>query len=147
MSELVVPIRFLINWVTNEATAPRFPTDLIWIHNFESFMVATRCMTFFLPLRNICFTDFHIYIPLVVVTIPSLFSLLWLVTGFITSATRRMPQLTQELRVPSNYLNSSRSIFSFLYGVLSTIVFRFVIVIFVPALLFLITPFGIFKHI
>jgi hypothetical protein len=47
-----------------------------------------------ITLRNICATNDHGYVPLVVITIRSLF-----VTGFITRVTQQVPHVEQEVRV------------------------------------------------
>jgi hypothetical protein len=50
-----------------------------------------------LPLRNICVTNDHGYVPLVVNTSQS-FPHSRLITGFVTRLTRRVPLMEQELR-------------------------------------------------
>ena len=64
-----------------------------WSHHFESFTVAS--MTWW-PLWNICVTNDHIYVSLVVCTSQS-FPHSWLITGFVTRLTRRVPLVDQEL--------------------------------------------------
>jgi hypothetical protein len=66
---------------------------LCWSHHFESFTVATIT---WLTVYNICVTHDHGYIPLVVSTSRS-FPHSWLITGFATRLTRRVPHKEQEL--------------------------------------------------
>ena len=57
------------------------------------------------PLWNICVTNDHGYVPLVVNTSRS-FPHLWLITGFVTRLTRRMPLVEQELLTLPEHLSS-----------------------------------------
>ena len=58
-----------------------------------------------IPLRDICVTNDHGYVPLVVNTFPSLPNG-WLITGFVTRVTRLMPIVEQELLPPLEHLSS-----------------------------------------
>ena len=62
------------------------------------------------PLRNICVTNDHGYVPLVANTSPS-FPHSRLITGFVTILLRRVPLVEQELPTLPEYLNSP-SVFS-----------------------------------
>jgi len=62
------------------------------------------------PLRSICVTNDHGYVPLVVITTRSL-PHSWLITGFVTKVTQRVPHVEQELPTPPEHL-SSRPFFS-----------------------------------
>ena len=59
----------------------------------------------FWPLWNICVTNDHVYVPLVVNTSQS-FLHSWLITGFVTRLTRRVPLVKQELLTLPQHLNS-----------------------------------------
>jgi hypothetical protein len=56
------------------------------------------------PLWNICVTNEHEYAPLVVNSCRS-FPHLWLITGFVTRLTRRVPLVEQELLTLPGYLS------------------------------------------
>ena len=56
-------------------------------------------------LWNICVTNDHRYVPLVVSTSRS-FPHLWLITGFVTRVTRRVPLVEQELLTLPEHLSS-----------------------------------------
>jgi hypothetical protein len=58
------------------------------------------------PLRNICVTNDHGYVPLVVNT-SRYFSRSWLITGFVTRLTRRVSLVGQELNTLPEHLSSS----------------------------------------
>ena len=58
------------------------------------------------PLWNICVTNDHRYVPLVVITSRS-FPHSWLITGFVTRLTRRVPLEEQELPTLPEHLSSS----------------------------------------
>jgi hypothetical protein len=58
------------------------------------------------PLWNICVKNYHRYVPLVVNTSQS-FPHSWLITGFITRVTRRVPLVEQELLTLLGHLSSS----------------------------------------
>ena len=62
-------------------------------------------MTWFWPLWNICFTNDHGYDPLVVTTSRS-FHHSWLITGFVTRLTRRVPLVEEELLTLPEHLSS-----------------------------------------
>jgi hypothetical protein len=70
----------------------------IYLFIFKGFTVAT--MTW-----NICFTNDHGYVPLVVNTSRS-FPHLWLITGFVTRLTRQMSLVEQELFTLPEHLSS-----------------------------------------
>ena len=72
---------------------------LSWSHHFESFTVAT--MTWLTVMEYSC----HGYAPLVVSTSRS-FPHSWLITGFVTRLTRRMPLVKQELPTLPEHLSS-----------------------------------------
>ena len=57
------------------------------------------------PLWNICITNDHGYVPLVVNTSWS-FPHSWLITGFVTRFTRRVPLVEQELLTLPEHLSS-----------------------------------------
>ena len=57
------------------------------------------------PLRNICVTDDHGYVPLVVSTFRP-FPHSWFVTGFVTRVTRRVPLVEQSLPTLPEHLSS-----------------------------------------
>jgi hypothetical protein len=57
------------------------------------------------PLWNICVTNDHVYVPLVVNTSRS-FPHLWLITGFVTRLTRWVPLVEQELLTLLEHLSS-----------------------------------------
>jgi hypothetical protein len=57
------------------------------------------------PLWNICVTNDHCYVPLVVNTSRS-FPHSWLITGFVTRLTRRVPLVEQELLTLPDHLSS-----------------------------------------
>jgi len=59
------------------------------------------------PLWNICVTNDHGYVPLVVNTC-RFFPHLWLITRFVTRLTWRMPLVKHELFTLPEYLNSPR---------------------------------------
>jgi hypothetical protein len=59
-----------------------------------------------IPLWNICVTNDHGYVPLVVNTSRS-FPHSWLITGFVTRLTRRVPLVEQELLTLPEHLSSS----------------------------------------
>ena len=59
------------------------------------------------PLWNICVTNDHGYVPLVVNTSRS-FPHSWLITEFVTRLTRRVPLVEQELCTLPEHLNHSR---------------------------------------
>jgi hypothetical protein len=65
---------------------------LSWSHHFESFTVATLGW----PFWNICVTNDHWYVPLVEITSRS-FPHSWLISGFVTGLTQRVPLVEQEL--------------------------------------------------
>ena len=90
--------------------------------SLRSFTVAT--MTWLL-LQSICFTYDHVYVLFVVVIIRS-FSHSWLITGFETRVTPRMPMTS-----PQFSMRSCSSIFNFLCSVLHIVV--------CPSVLFLLT--------
>jgi len=77
------------------------------------------------PLWNICVTNDHGYVPLVVNTSRS-FPHSWLITGFVTRLTRRVPLVEQEMLTLPEHLSSLAifigfwcwTIFSFLCSVL-----------------------------
>jgi len=69
----------------------------IQLHNFVSQQTW--------PLWNICVTNDHRYIPLVVSTSQS-FSHSWLITRFVTRLTRRVPLVEQELLTLPEHLSS-----------------------------------------
>ena len=46
-----------------------------------------------------CITNDHVYVPLVIIIIRSIFPHAWLITGFVRRVTRRMPQVEQELPI------------------------------------------------
>jgi hypothetical protein len=58
------------------------------------------------PLWNICATNDHVYIPLVVYTSRSFPQTQWFITGFVTRLTRRVPQVEQELLTFPEHLSS-----------------------------------------
>jgi hypothetical protein len=58
------------------------------------------------PLWNICFTNDHGYVPLVVST-SLYFPLSWLITGFVTRLTRWVPLVEQELLTLPEHLTCS----------------------------------------
>ena len=58
-----------------------------------------------LPLWNICVTNDHGYVPLVVST-SRFFSHSWLITGFVTRLTRRVPLVEVELLTLPEHLSS-----------------------------------------
>jgi hypothetical protein len=64
------------------------------------------------PLWNICVTNYHRYVTLLLNTSRS-FPHSWLITGFVTRLTRRVPQVEQELPILPEHLSSPR----FLCGV------------------------------
>jgi hypothetical protein len=76
-----------------------------------------------------CFTNDHISAPFVVITIRS-FPHSWFITGFVTTVTRRMPLVEQELNTlpeqpssPSVFcVGSCCSVFSFLCSAMLTLV-------------------------
>ena len=72
-------------------------------HHVENFTVAT--MTWLTPLWNICVTNDHGYVPLVVNTSRS-FPHSRLITGFLTRLTRRVPLVEQELLTLLEHLSS-----------------------------------------
>jgi hypothetical protein len=57
------------------------------------------------PLWNICVTNDHGYVPLVINTSRS-FPHSWLITGFVTRLTRRMPLMEQKLPTLPEHLSS-----------------------------------------
>ena len=57
------------------------------------------------PLWNICVTNDHRYVPLVASTSRS-FPHSWLITGFVTRLTRRVPLVEQELLTHPEHLSS-----------------------------------------
>ena len=59
------------------------------------------------PLRNICVTNDHGYVPPVVNTSQS-FPHSWRITGLVTRLTRRVPLVEQELPTLPEHLSSSR---------------------------------------
>ena len=61
------------------------------------------------PLWNICFTNDHGYVPLVVSTSRS-FPHLWLITGFVTRLTWRVPLVEQELSTLPEHLSSPNTL-------------------------------------
>jgi hypothetical protein len=65
---------------------------LSWSHHFERFTVATMS---WLTLRNICFTNDHEYVPLVVITISVLSSYIAF-TWFLTTETQQVSLFTLE---------------------------------------------------
>ena len=83
---------------------------LSWSHHFEGFTIAT--MTWF-TLRNICVTNDHGYVPFVVNTSQS-FPHSWLITGFVTRLTRRVPLVEQKPLTLPEHLNSPRFFVGFL---------------------------------
>jgi len=76
-------------------------------------MVAT--MTW---LWNICVTDDHGYVPLVVNTSGS-FPHSWLITGFVTRLTRRVPLVEQELLTLPEHLSSPPFLVGLCYSIYS----------------------------
>ena len=56
-------------------------------------------------LLSICITNDHGYVPFVVITIRSI-PLSWLVTGFVTRVTRRVPHVEQELLTLPEHMSS-----------------------------------------
>jgi hypothetical protein len=81
---------------------------LILSHHFENFTVTMTIS----PLWNICVTNDHWYVSLVVSTSRS-FPHSRLITGFVNILTRRVPLVEQELLTLSENTSSS-SIFSFM---------------------------------
>ena len=81
----VAQIKTRMNFITSKAL--RSPPWLGW------------------PSWNICVTNDHGYVPLVVNTSRS-FPHSWLVTGFVTKLTRRMPLVEQELPTLPEHLSS-----------------------------------------
>ena len=74
------------------------------------------------PLRNICVSNNHWYVPFAVIII-RYFPHLWFIPMFVARVTRRVPHVKQELRCHSVFthgfsLSSCCSIFSFLCNVL-----------------------------
>jgi hypothetical protein len=61
--------------------------------------------TFGWPLWNICVTNDYGYVPFVVITFRS-FPHSWLITGFLTRLTRRVPLVEQELLTLPEHLSS-----------------------------------------
>ena len=57
------------------------------------------------PLWNICVTNDHGYVPLVV-SIPRSFPHSWLISGFVTRLTRRVPLVEQELFTLPEHMSS-----------------------------------------
>jgi hypothetical protein len=60
-----------------------------------------------LPLRNICVTNNHGYVPLIVNT-SQFFPLSWLITVFVTRVTRRVSLVGQELLTLPEQLSTPR---------------------------------------
>jgi len=104
------------------------------------------------PLRNICVTNDHGYVPFVVSTSRS-FPRSWLITGFVTILTRRVSLVEEELLTLPEHLGSR-------FVLLDLYLYMYVLQIFVcPFVLFLLAivlcvflhytvsdyPFGIFK--
>ena len=89
------------------------------------------------PLCNICVTNDHGYVPLLVNTSRS-FPHSWLIIGFVTRLTRRVPLVEQELPTPPEHLSlppflwgSCYSFFSFMCMVCRSL-FVFLYLFFLP---------------
>ena len=80
------------------------------------------------PLRNICITNCHAYVPFVVITIQS-FSHSWLITRFVWRVTWRVPPVEHELLIIPEHLLDFSTIHVAQYSVLYIIVFGHCIVI------------------
>jgi len=80
-------LAYWTNWVKGDKVL-KSPTWLAW------------------PLWNIYVTNDHGYVPVVVNTYRS-FHHSWLITGFVTILTRRVPIVEQELRTLPDHLSSS----------------------------------------
>jgi hypothetical protein len=78
---------------------------LSWSHFFKGFTVAPSLG---LPLWNICVTNDHVNVPLVVST-SRFFPHSWLITGFVNRLTQRMPLVEQELLTFLGHLSSPPS--------------------------------------
>ena len=84
----------------------------IWQKGVATYFIVNWELTLGWPLWNICVTNDHGYVPLVANTILS-FSHSWLITGFVTRLTRRVPLVELELLPFPEHL-SPPPIFSFL---------------------------------
>jgi hypothetical protein len=103
-----------------------------WSHHFENVTVAT--MTWLTVMKYLCHNE-HRYVPFVGSTSWS-FPYSWLIIGFATRLTRRLPLVELDLQVFLEHLNSPKSLMGFellelllhMY-VLSIVVFLNVIVL------------------
>ena len=69
----------------------------VTLHTIQSFLDGIyQWWTLLTPLRNICVTNENGYVPFVVITI-RFFPHSWLINGFVTRVTRRVPLVEQEL--------------------------------------------------
>ena len=76
------------------------------------------------PLRNICITNYHAYVPFVVITIQS-FSHAWLITRFVWRVTWRAPPVEHELLIIPEHLLDFSTIHFAQYSVLYITVLAF----------------------
>jgi hypothetical protein len=76
---------------------------LSWIHHFGSFTVTT--MNWLTVMVYICVTNDHGYVPLVVST-HGFFPNSWLIIGFVTRLTRRVPLVEQGLLTLQEHLST-----------------------------------------
>jgi hypothetical protein len=90
-----------------EATEPRVPFGKVEVI-ISNILLSPAWLGW--PLWNICVTNDHGYVPLVINTSRS-FPHSQLITGFVTRLTRRMPLVEQELLILPEHL-SSPSVFS-----------------------------------
>jgi len=90
-----------------EATEPRVPLGQV-----TTSKVVRSWPWLGWPLWNICVTNDHGYVPLVVTTSRS-FPHSWFITGFTTRFTRWVPLVEQELLTLPEHLSSSRFLMGF----------------------------------
>ena len=125
-----------------EATEPRSPLGTVEVITLK---VLRSLPWLGWPLWNICFTNDHGYIPLVVNTSRS-FPYSWCITGFVTRLTRRVLLMEQELFTLPEHL-SLPQVFSVFMCMFCRSLFVFLAIVLSVLLRYTDSdnPFGIFK--